>query len=195
MTWPESGRIAEVLPRNVPGYIQAQAAGQLAAVPPAPPGLVSRPSAQEMFRNVALAGFGAVLVFPVSYRIMAHFGTPPVVAFVILLLGTSLAMWGLLRMLARVGDQALREFRQGYTTLTFEFGGFWFGEGRFRLSSGLRAPWDYSALWQLDGASGAVRRAPFGTGDPPGMYPSPSRPGCWELWTGVLWLRHFEKCQ
>ena len=27
-------------------------------------------------------------------------------------------------------------------------------------------------------------------GDPPGMYPSPTRPGSLELWTGVTWLRH-----
>lgn len=54
-----------------------------------------------------------------------------------------------------------------------------------------RTPWDHSALWHLDGSTGRVLRPPHGGGDPPGMYPSPTRPGTLELWTGVLWQRHF----
>ena len=101
-------------------------------------------------------------------------------------------LWGLSRLLAGVGDVAVSELHKGYTTLPLRFGSYWMAGGRFRLSTDLRLSWDYSALWQLESANGAVVEAPSTAEDPPGMYPSPSRPGAYELWTGVLWTRQYQ---
>ena len=109
-----------------------------------------------------------------------------------LILGAGLAALAVVMLrLGRVGDRKLEEIHAGYTTLTLEFGLFWFGENRRWPRSGHRAPWDYAGLWVLDGASGAVLSEPDRRAVPPGMYPSPNRPGAMELWTGAVWSGHY----
>jgi hypothetical protein len=104
------------------------------------------------------------------------------------ILATGLAAcFAVMRMLGGVGDRKLEELAHGYTTLTLEFGGFWRGEGRRWPRFGRRAPWDYSGVWVLDGGTGEVVSEPDRAVDPPGLYPSPNRPGELELWTGVVW--------
>ena len=88
-------------------------------------------------------------------------------------------------------DDPVEELAHGYTTLKLEFGGFWVGEGRRWPQFGHRPPWDYSALWLLDGSTGAVISEPVADADPPGLYPSPNRPEALELWTGVVWSGNY----
>jgi hypothetical protein len=48
-------------------------------------------------------------------------------------------------------------------------------------------------LWVLDGSTGAVVSPPVADADPPGLYPSPNRPGAMELWTGVVWSGNYRR--
>ena len=50
--------------------------------------------------------------------------------------------------------------------------------------------WDFRGIWVLAG-SGKVRSTPDRTVDPPGLYPSPERPGQLQVWTGMIWARKF----
>jgi hypothetical protein len=188
---PERGNAPDLPPRAVPGYAEAVAAGTVPRVPAQPPALGPRPSAQQMFRNLAL---GCVLTIPallLVHWLLGALGAPDGAVLVVVVGLMLVAFWALFRTLARIGDRSLEEFRLGYTTLILEWGGFWVGEGRFRKVTEMRTPWDYSGLWHLNGSTGEVLRPPRGEGDPPGMYPSPTRPGRLELWTGVRWQRHF----
>lgn len=99
----------------------------------------------------------------------------------------------IIRDLGRVGDRKLEEIAHGYTTLKLDFGGFWLGEGRRWPHFGHRPPWDYSGLWVLDGTHGAVLSKPDRGVEPPGLYPSPNRPGAMELWTGVVWSGNYRR--
>jgi hypothetical protein len=195
MAWPERSKGPDVPPRAVPGFAEAVAGGRVPRVPAEPPALGPRPSAQRLFRTLVL---GCVLAVPgllALHWLLVAVDTPDLGRLVVLV-GTSLVLfWALFARLAKVGRRSIEEFRLGYTTLILEWGGFWVGEGRFRVATEMRTPWDYSALWHLDGSTGRVIRPPSGTGDPPGMYPSPTRPGSMELWTGVMWQRHFEDAE
>ena len=193
MTWPERGTAPDVPPREVPGYAAAASAGQVPQVPAEAPALGPRPSAQQMFRTFAIACVAAIPLLLALHWALRAVGTPSLVRLVVIV-GLMLGLfWLMFRRLAQIGDRSLEEFQRGYCTLVIEWGGFWVGEGRFRLTTEMRTPWDYSALWHLDGSTGRVLRPPRGGGDPPGMYPSPTRPGSLELWTGVMWQRHFRE--
>jgi hypothetical protein len=90
----------------------------------------------------------------------------------------------------RIGPLQLAELEQGYTTLAVQFGGFVLGDGRRRPGLGRRLPWDYAGVWVLD-SSGQVLSAPEPGVEGPGFYPSPTRPGSLELWTGATWAGQF----
>ncbi|MBE7326009.1 hypothetical protein IEQ44_15270 [Nocardioides sp. Y6] len=65
-------------------------------------------------------------------------------------------------------------------------------ERRFPAGSGLAAaPWDLRGLWYLD-AKGNVLAPPDPAVLPPGMCPSPNRPGQVEMWTGAAWMYGYE---
>ena len=181
----------DVPPRAVPGYAEVAAAGRIPRVPAEPPALGPRPAAQRMFRTFMLGCVAAFPLYFVIQQVLRLLHVPGLATMAVLVALTVGLFWAMFARLARIGERSIEEFRLGYTTLVLGWGGFWAGEGRFRLDTELRTPWDYSALWHLDGSTGAVIRPPQGHGDPPGMYPSPTRPGSLELWTGVMWLRHF----
>jgi len=190
MTSPQPRGRRDVLPRDVPGYAAAVAAGHVPRVPSAPPGLAVRPTARASFHRfvgVALGGVGALAIVSLLVRALP---LPAAVLPVALGGGAVAAFLAARRAQARVGVAALAEFRHGYTTLVLDIGGFWFGEGPTTRSGEVRAAWDYRGLWHLDASTGRVIRPPEEGTDPPGMYPSPTRPGCLELWTGATWLGH-----
>lgn len=93
---------------------------------------------------------------------------------------------------SKIGDKALKEFEQGYTTLKIQPTSFWFGKGKYDVREELKMKWDYSPLWYLESATGDVLRYP-GEGIAPGMYFSPHEPGSLELWTGEQWAGRFVK--
>lgn len=171
------------LPREVPAYHEAAARG-----------LVPRPSATVPVPDVAPGPVQRTLV-----AVAAFFGV--VVAF--LLLGETLprpvlpvaalvALVVLYRLYTGIGTGAAAELQRGYTTMPLDFG--WFGLGRARLFGTLswdRAPWDYSGTWVLE--PGRPPQPPDPRLDPPGYYPSPTREGSFELWTGRVWSGHFRQ--
>lgn len=92
-----------------------------------------------------------------------------------------------LRAWTRVGERMLTELRAGYTTLTLDLGGFWTGGARRYRHNG--APWDFRGAWVYD-SRGRLRAAPDPSLDRPGLYPSPTAPGRYEVWTGCVWSGH-----
>ena len=177
----------QVRPHQVPGFREAWNAGLVPVVPETPPRLLPGRSAESLLwwygRNLGL-GIGAHLL-SVSLLVPRL----PGLLDLLLMLGGGLALfWCLLRGLRRVGERNLQELARGYTTLPLVFGDFWYG-GRYY--SGHRMPWDCSGAWHLHRSTGAVVRPPQRWLEPPGLYPSPHRPGRYELWTGAGWSGHF----
>lgn len=164
-------------------------------MPVTPPALLPGRSAGREF-NLWLATTGAVVVAVlVALEVVPAVGVGTWGASALTLAVGLIGLALIMRNLGRVGDRKLEEIAHGYTTLKLEFGGFWLGEGRRWPRFGHRAPWDYSGLWVLDGATGAVESEPDREVDPPGLYPSPNRPGALELWTGVVWSGHYRSVQ
>lgn len=177
-------------PRQVPGYAAAAAAGRLPRVPEHAPPLLVQPTARALFHRFVGLAAGGVVGLGVVAGVVERLPLPgPAVAGVLGLLALAFLVL-LLRTLPAVGRQSVAELQQGYTTLVLQLGGFWFGEGPLTLPGEMRAGWDYRGTWQLDHRDGRVLRAPDREVDPPGMYPSPNRPGRMELWTGRVWLGH-----
>jgi hypothetical protein len=89
----------------------------------------------------------------------------------------------------RWGRSQLAELRRGYTTATFRLGRFWFASAPDGPVTNGWVQWDWTANWVLR-PDGQVLSAPTGSGDAPGLYPSPRRDGAMELWTGHHWSGH-----
>lgn len=177
-------------PRQVEGFSAAQALGLLPCVPEAPPSLRRRTARRAFVAWLAWIAGGAVAWFVVASVLRGLLDrVSPVVGPVLLVVG-AVATFVLLvvRPRARVGDLFLDELAHGYTTLPLLGGAFWGVSRRGRHN--YQAPWDFRGVWVLDGR-GAVRSAPDRTVDPPGLYPSPHRPGQLQVWTGTVWVSKF----
>ena len=181
--------MADLRPRDVPGYPAAAAAGLLPFVPATPPVQLRRPSAQSAFRRF-LVQLGASVVVQLLLLEFVPDHASAAGTFAVLVAGGIVALVLILRWWRAVGEALLAELECGYTTLLVQFGTFGFGEGRRRPGLGWRVPWDFSGVWVLDSSS-RVLSAPDPGVDPPGFYPSPSRPGAWELWSGAVWVRRY----
>lgn len=180
-------------PRDVAGYHPAVASGVVRPAPPTPPRPLRGPSAHRLFNRFLLKGAAVVAATIAALEIVSRLQLGTAAVSLLSLAAGLLALWSIVRLLGAVGDRKLEELAHGYTTLTLDFGGFWLGEGRRWPRFGRRPPWDYSGAWVLDGATGAVVSAPDHRFDPPGLYPSPNRPGNLELWTGVVWTGDYRR--
>lgn len=178
-------------PREVPGYAEAQRAGALPRAPQLPPSLLARPTAKAAFYRWAVLVFGGVLVLAVAFAAIARSDLPEFFTFLLFVVVALVFFALVIFTLPSVGRQSLQEFEHGYTTLELSIGGFFPGEGPMTRTLDMRAAWDYSGTWRLDHRDGDVLREPDRSVDPPGMYPSPHRPGKRELWTGATWLGHY----
>lgn len=176
-------------PREVPGYAEAWAAGRIPQVPATPPRLAVAPTARAALHTFVAGMVIAFLTVLLTLKVLDWVGAPGGATMVVGALGSTLVLVRVLRLQARVGDQLVAEIRHGYTTLENFSGGFWVGRGHPGEVGGR---WDFRGLWLLDPKTGAVRRSPAPVGDPPGMYPSPHRPGRRELWTGAEWHGHYD---
>ena len=92
----------------------------------------------------------------------------------------------------RWGRAVLDEATAGYTTTPFDLGRFWIGAAPEAPWTVGWIGWDFSGLWVM-APDGTVKASPRPERDPPGVYPSPNRPGEWELWTGSQWSAHFPR--
>lgn len=171
------------LPRDVPGFARAQAAGEVPARPAERPPTSVTPTAARRQLAFAGAAMGAMVLFFVLVTVLLDDGSG--LGATVAVGGTGLLMLvGIYRAWVWVGQGALTELHRGYSTVTMMYGGYgWGAQRRFR-SSGHRAPWDYSGVWVL---TGAVSTAPDLRRDPPGFYPSPHREDVFELWSGQVW--------
>lgn len=180
-------RLQRPRPRDVDGFADAYADGLLPIVtrhPPAPGSGVVVPSAASLFWTW-LAKFVATFA---SFFVFAQLEPPQTVIPQFLyysagaLVGVSI-LWLAFRTLLRYVDRSIDEMLHGYTTVTLIAGGV----GRSEHSWGeVGPPWNYDGVWVLN-RKFAVKSTPNPLADPPGYYPSPNRPGCWELWTGEVW--------
>ena len=178
-------------PRQVDGFFAAQALGLLPQVPQAPPSPLPRRTARRAF----IGWLVSILVGALAWIVFVSACAGPLnrlfpVAGPLLLVVGALAVFALLvvRLRARVGDAFLDELAAGYTTLPLIGGAFWGVNARGRLN--YQEPWDFRGVWVLDGGGG-VLSAPDRDVDPPGLYPSPERPGQLQVWTGTVWARKF----
>lgn len=179
-------------PSEVPGYAQARDQGLTRTVPPTPPPLVPGLNAQHRFfamivgvTVVAIMSLALVSVLEVIHhpiRIAVQLAVS-VCAFVVIL-----------RLIAAVGRTVHREMDHGYTTLQLAYGNF-FAKPRVASQMAMRVPWDYRGLWMLNAMDGSVLQAPDPTVEAPGFYPSPNRPGAFEMWTGVAWTNDFRSVE
>ncbi len=177
-------------PRDVPGFAEAVAAGIAPARPATAPQPSVRPSAaarQRVFVVALVGGLTATVVLGLGLL-----GDDPgpgavalvgVAATVVLVVLAALWRW--------VGAAALAELHRGYTTTTLVFGGYGLSVPRRYRSFGDRPPWDYSGVWRLGPVASADPPDP--AQDPPGFYPSPTRDGELELWSGRVWLGVFRR--
>ena len=179
-----------VPPRQVEGFSSARALGLLPQVPDEPPPLPRRTARRAFYGWAGSIVAGAVVWAVLASATAAPLGRAlPVAGPVLLVLG-SVAAFVLLfiRLRSWVGDAFLDELAAGYTTLPLTVGAFW-GVNR-EEGANYADPWDFRGIWVLDGR-GAVRSAPQRDVDPPGLYPSPERPGQLQVWTGKVWARKF----
>lgn len=178
------------LPRDVPGFAEAVAAGVTPARPATAPDPSVHPTAaarQRVFVGALLGGLTGTIA--VGLGLLGDDPGPSAVALVggaaTLVLVVLAALWHW------VGAAALAELHRGYTTTTLVFGGYGLSVPRRYRSFGDRPPWDYSGVWRIGPVSSAVPPDP--AHDPPGFYPSPTRDGELELWSGQVWLGVFRR--
>ena len=175
-------------PAEVPGYAQAREHGLVRPTPSTSPPLLPGVSAVRSLLVMIGGATGAAIV---TVILISAFKSVPGALRTVLQLSTAVGCfvcW--LALQARLGRAVFAELDRGYTTLRLSYGGF---SPKFRLASPManRVPWDYRGVWMLDATTGRVTQEPDFTIDPPGFYPSPHRPGAFELWTGVKWTSDY----
>jgi hypothetical protein len=180
-------------PRDVDGYDQAAAAGLTPQVPSDPPAVTVGPTARQALRDVARSGIGLVVALAAVLLIGGSDGRLSLPVVGILLGVAAVGTVVVLAAVRRWGRAQLAELQRGYTTTSFKLGRFWAGtaapDGPVTLGW---VEWKWDATWVLR-PDGSVVSPPTGDTDPPGLYPSPRRPGALELWTGCQWSGHLPK--
>ncbi|PPK90833.1 hypothetical protein CLV92_1228 [Kineococcus xinjiangensis] len=177
-------------PRDVPGYAEARAQGRTPQVPVLPPPLLPGLTAHQMFVRALLK---CAIVFPLTLVVIDLIAEPGPSGDTLPWLGLPVMMapfvlawrWGV-----AVGRRNIEELQHGYTTHVQVFGQFHIGGGSHVRDTDAGPPWDYSGTWVLL-RDGRVKSAPQPGYDPPGLYPSPARPGAYELWTGASWTGYY----
>ncbi|MGY2127452.1 hypothetical protein [Blastococcus sp. SYSU DS0617] len=182
--------MGEPRPREVPGFDSARRSGLLPLIPARAPALRPGRSAQAAVR-VFLGELVVIVVVGLAVVAMAGRSELSQGGLSVVVLITGLCGFVLvLQRWRQIGPLHLAELEQGYATLVLMFGGFTLGDGRRRPGMGQRLPWNYAGVWVLD-SSGQVLSAPEPGVEGPGFYPSPTRPGLFELWTGVVWAGQY----
>lgn len=176
-------------PRDMPGYGEAREAGIAPSVPATPPLITVQPPAGRAMRDFWVTLAGVVGASTLAAIIGSDDGRLDVPGLLLFLTVTVAGIAVAVRKIRRVGRALLAEIRLGYATTTFQQGAFWLGRGPGRGVMERSTGWDWSGLWVLR-TDGTVVSAPNSDVDPPGLYPSPNRPGSYELWTGHQWTAY-----
>jgi hypothetical protein len=176
------------LPYEVEGFDRAMASGVIRLIPTDPPAVTVLPTSARALRDAGVAfvlASGVVVVVMLVAGSGGYLGGLGVAA---LLGSAALGFWAVATALKRWGRTLLAELALGYTTTPPGVSAsWWLG----RSAYGRNGPqWEWRGLWLLR-PDGTVRSAPSRQGVPPGVYPSPSRPGAMELWTGRQWTGYF----
>lgn len=179
------------LPCDVPGFAQAKAHGLTPRVPATPPRPGTRTTAAEL-RRLAVPGAVCVAAWLATLFLAGDDDSldPAGIGWVVAVaaLGVLVTGWAV----RRVGATLIAELQAGYTTVTFESGRWWVSRLDRPMKHRGHTGWDWSGTWVLK-ADGRVVAAPRQGVEPPGLYPSPRRPGELELWTGFQWTAHCPK--
>jgi len=165
----------------VPGYADAVTAGLTPARPSRPPSILPGMTAQQAMVRCLVLEVATVFV-PVIVGLVTDMRP------IGLLLGAGAA--GVVAVLFAIGRFRrilLAELAAGYVTTTFHQGMFWFVDRPGARWGNDVVGWVWDGVWVLTSA-GTVVSAPDPDVEPPGMYPSPNRPGQLELWTGTQWI-------
>jgi hypothetical protein len=179
-------------PRDVEGYAAAVAAGLTPARPSTPPDITGRPTARNAFRYLATTFAVAVAATLACLALLpdGRIAGKGAIAYVAVLV---IGYFAVRVPLHRCRDILLEELQAGYTTRTFTQGSFWIPRGPARTHKDNDViGWVWDGLWVLD-RHGNVVSVPDRSLDPPGLYPSPHRPGKLELWTGYQWAGVYPK--
>jgi len=171
-------------PRTVPGFERAVELGLTPHVPAQPPTSVTSNS-----RHFVLAIVGTAFGFLVVVLLLAQGGAPPWALGVL----SAVALLMIERLFARLRRIMWAEITAGYCRIDYMVMLFSRDpEYRFPANRMRGAPWDLRGLWRL-ADDGSVVVEPDRSVLPPGLYPSPNRPGQLELWTGSAWAYRYEE--
>lgn len=156
-------------PSQVPGYAEAVARGWVRPVPTTPPPRMEGRGSHDLMIRYALTLLVTTPLL-VSLFYLDH----------ALLLALGLFAWfvHVISFFPRFGNVLLTELARGYTTTTFVTGTFWWTTNRW-------VGWDFRGVWRYEG--GKELPPEPGAPEPPGLYPSPTTPGKWMVWTGHAW--------
>lgn len=156
-------------PSEMPGHALALGTGLVPRVPATAPQRIPGPSAADVAQRSGVSALVGMVVCGGAF--VAHPSAPTALLII--------ALFGfVMRLFTVVGNRLLDELAHGYTTLVFTQGTFW-------LSLESWVNWDFSAVWKF--TRKGVEPPTSGAVDPPGLYPSPDKPGKWQVWTGCQW--------
>ncbi|MFT4035291.1 MAG: hypothetical protein QM679_06920 [Patulibacter sp.] len=179
-------------PLDVDGYRQALADRLLPAVAATPPRPLPGRSAAAHFNRwlvLCVGTFGGSIAIGL---VVAKSGATSPWLWLLVAAALTAALVGSASRLGRVGDRLAAELQHGYTTHTITQGTYWLPSLRRPFAAGPRpVPWNYAGTWVLDDSGRPVGGVPDPTVLPPGLYPSPRRPGEFELWSGAAWTGNF----
>ena len=182
-----AGHVRTPLPRDVPGFAEAVAAGVTPVRPSCPPSLLSGTTSHQALVRCGVVLAAAALLVVVAIVLGPENGGQATVPALLLILGATAA--GIAAMVAavrRFRRVLLAELAAGYVTTTFHQGLFWLVKGPGPRVGNDVVGWVWDGVWVLT-STGSVTSGPDLNVDPPGLYPSPNSPGQLELWTGFQW--------
>lgn len=182
-----AGHVRSPRPRDVPGFAEATAAGVTPARPSRPPSLLPGTTSHQALVRCGVVLAGAALLVAAAIALGPENGGQATVPALAMMLGaTAVGIAAVVVAIRRFRRVLLAELAAGYVTTTFHQGLFWVVNSPGPTWGNDVVGWVWDGVWVLTSA-GSVVSGPDPNVDPPGLYPSPNRPGQLELWTGSQW--------
>lgn len=176
------------VPREVPGFADAVAAGRTPARPTSPPTLRPGTTAHQALVQCGIVlAVAAAAVLATVLLVPTNGNQATVPGMALILTATIVGVAAIVMSVRRFRRMLLSELAAGYVTTTFHQGLFWLTNRPGPTVGNDVVGWVWDGVWVID-SSGNVVSSPDPNLDPPGMYPSPNRPDQLELWTGCQWI-------